>query len=72
MKVKELLELLKGYSPEEEVRIVRPTHDYWGRNVVVSISNVAPVTCTHSTYHDELVVCDDEEHDDIKTVLTIE
>lgn len=59
MKVSELIELLQECSPDDEVRIEQPSHDYWKTVLAVEIRHVEPVTVSESAYHNEMQL--DEE-----------
>lgn len=60
MLVKELMQRLESFDPQQEVFIAQPTHDYWRSVKVVSITGVDEVMVEHSAYHDGLVVAPED------------
>ena len=71
MTVKELMESLEGFDPNMEVKFAYNFGDYWKTEVANNIRDIDEGQVRYSSYHRMDKVVDDEEDDNIKTVVII-
>lgn len=71
MTVKELIEKLSHFDPDDEVRIAQPTHCYWKRTLAANVRNVNIKEVEHSDYYSGDIL-KDYETDESREVVLIE
>lgn len=71
MTVQELIESLEGFDPNMEVKFAYNFGDYWKTEVANNVRCVDEGMVKYSSYHRMDKVVDDEDDDDMKTVVIL-
>lgn len=72
----EIIQALRCFEDNEEVRIGCPSGDYWGTFLAREVTSVETAEVTESAYHNTFKVVDDDkrdnyEPDELKKVILI-
>jgi len=63
MTVRELMEVLRDYDPEAEVRVAQDSHDHWRTTLARPLDTVSNQLVVFSRYHEFDVVVDEDDED---------
>lgn len=74
MKKQDLLDLINSLPDDADIRMERPSHDYWRTVLAIEVTGVEEVKVKPSAYHDGAdAIRDDEEWDEsLHTVYVLQ